>query len=234
MVWSREERSLAAGLVVLALVGAGWRLAGRLAAGGTPPASPAGAAAAGETPAEAAPGAEIAGADAPAAPGAGEPPGAAAAEAPPLIVHVAGAVARPGVYRLPAGARVFEALDAAGGPGDDAAVDAINLAAEVVDGTRLYIPTRAELADLEGSAAAPWTPAPGAGPAAPAGPGNSAPVAVNRATAAELQRLPGIGPVLADRIIAYRREHGPFTTVDDLLGVSGIGPKVLEQIRPYV
>lgn len=211
MVWSREERSLAAGLVVLALAGAGWLLAGRLAGAGPAPELPVTEAVAGED--EAAPSPE---------------------PAPPLLVHVAGAVRDPGVYELPAGARVIDALTAAGGPTEGAAVDAVNLAAAVSDGARLYIPTLEEIEAAGPLADVPW-PAGAAGvPGWPAGDAGSRLVAVNRAGPEELQRLPGIGPVLAERIVAYRRRNGPFQAVEDLLGVSGIGPKVLEQLRPYV
>ena len=232
MVWSREERSFAIGLAVLALAGAGWLLAGHLAGGG----------AAADLPAEAgmpaAAGEEL---GAPAAGEAGEPgaaPAAAPAAEPPLVVHVAGAVRKPGVYRLPAGARVVDALAAAGGPADDAAVDAINLAAPIPDGSRLYVPSTAEVAAQGQPGDASWQALQaGTGGSSPAAEGSEAvagPVRVNQAGPDELQRLPGIGPVLAERIVAYRQRNGPFTSVEDLLGVSGIGPKLLERIRPYV
>src|SRR5690606_14209693 len=137
MVWSREERSLAAGLVVLALAGAGWLLAGRVAATGAAEGpGTAGAAAGGMEAAD------------PAAPGAAPPAGEGGSAAgpdegpeddPPVLVHVAGSVREAGVYRLPAGSRVIDAVSAAGGPTEAAAADALNLAAPLVDGSRLYV-----------------------------------------------------------------------------------------------
>ena len=139
-----------------------------------------------------------------------------------ITVHVAGAVAQPGVYQLEAGARVIDALRAAGGPTPEAAPDALNLAAVVHDAMRIEVPTRQEVEA-------------GLVTAAPAhGPGQGAPLDVNAATAAQLEALPGIGPVLAQRIVADRQENGPFRSLDDLLRVPGIGPKLLETIRPYL
>ena len=147
--------------------------------------------------------------------------------APPsrLVVHVAGAVARPGVYELAPGARVHAALDAAGGSLAEAATDALNLAAPLADGERVYVPVVGE--------SVPPPPAPpadaAASPSVPAGP-----VDLNRATAAELDLLPGIGPATAQAIVDHREANGPFASVDDLEAVRGIGPAKLEAIRPLV
>ena len=123
-------------------------------------------------------------------------------------VHVAGAVHAPAVYELVAGARVMDAIDAAGGATDQADLDAINLARRLVDGEQVRVP-------LVGQAAT----------------GGSAPadgrININTADAAALDTLPGVGPVLAARIVTYRDEHGPFTSVDGLDAVSGVGPSVL-------
>lgn len=139
-----------------------------------------------------------------------------------FLVHVAGAVRAPGVYPLAAGARVYEAIDAAGGPQEDAVLDALNLAEPVHDAMRIYVPAEDEV-----------TGGSGLGISA-AGSAGSPLIDVNRASVDQLQALPGVGPVLAARIVAYRESHGPFRSVEDLLGVSGIGPKSLEQLRPHV
>ncbi len=140
-----------------------------------------------------------------------------------VVVHVAGAVAQPGVYRLVGDARVADALDAAGGPSADADLDALNLAARLADAERVYVPRRGE------------TPPPVAGGSAGGG-GAAAPsvVDLNTATAAQLEDLPGVGPATAEAIVAYRNEKGRFRTVDELLEVRGIGPSKLAAIRPKV
>jgi competence protein ComEA len=141
-----------------------------------------------------------------------------------LVVHVAGWVRRPGVYELPDGDRVVDAIEAAGGPRKGADLGALNLAALLVDAQQVLVPRAAE------GASAPVGASPG-----DAGTG-SVPllVNVNVAEAEELETLPGIGEVLAAAIIAYREEHGPFTSVDQLLDVSGIGEVTLEEIRDLV
>ena len=149
------------------------------------------------------------------------PAGAAASpvtSAPPATAHAAGAIARPGVYRLPPGARVTDLLDAAGGPAADADLDQLNLAAPVGDGERIYVPHKGEVA-----------PPVAGGVAAPAGP-----VDVNRASADELDALPGVGPATAQAIIDYRTKNGPFRRVDDLLEVPGIGDAKLATLRDKV
>jgi len=144
-----------------------------------------------------------------------DPPEAVSAEA---YVHVSGAVREPGLYVVGADARVIDAISAAGGLADDADESAINLARAVTDGEQLVVPTEGEA------------------PPAPTARGGSAPglISINTADAAALEELPGIGPALAGRIIDWRDTEGPFGTVDDLLAVSGIGPKVLESLRDLV
>jgi competence protein ComEA len=144
------------------------------------------------------------------------------------VVHVAGAVRRPGVYRLPAGARVQEAVRRAGGARPGADVNAINLAAKIVDGQQVVVPKRAGT----GGAAAPAgaSPARAAAGAAPAGP----PISLNSATAEQLDTLDGVGPATAQKIIAWRTQHGGFRSVADLGQVPGIGPKKLAAIKDRV
>jgi competence protein ComEA len=140
-----------------------------------------------------------------------------------VVVHVAGAVATPGVRRLEAGARVIDGVEAAGGALPDADLARVNLAAPLVDGQQVYVPRRGEV---------PPVPLPGAGTDPAGSPGG--PVDVNSATAEQLDELPGIGPATAEAIIAHRDEHGPFASVDDLLDVRGIGEAKLEQLRDLV
>ena len=154
-----------------------------------------------------------------------------------LWVHVAGAVRRPGVYRLPARARVTAAVDAAGGPARRADLTRVNLAAPVTDGQQVVVPRR------ERVAARPAVPSPqasGGASRAPAGVSGSAgasppaPISLSTATQAELESLDGIGPALAGRILAYRDAHGGFRSVEELSQVDGIGPKRLQAIRDAV
>lgn len=150
---------------------------------------------------------------------AAEPAGGAAAEpGGTAFVHVAGAVARPGLIELPEGARVADALDHAGGPAPQADLGAINLAARIADGEQIYVPAQGE-----------DPPPPPAGGAAGGGKVN-----INTATDTELQQLSGIGPVMAERIITYRRDHGPFTTVEELQSVPGIGPALMARLREAI
>jgi competence protein ComEA len=138
-----------------------------------------------------------------------------------LVVDVVGAVLRPGLYRLPTGARVADAVSRAGGLTPRAAEDQVNLAAPVADGEQIVVPARGASA--------------GAAPGGATGGGAaSGPVHLNTATVEQLDALPGIGPVTAQKIVDYRAEHGAFTSVDELDGVSGIGPARLEQLRKLV
>jgi competence protein ComEA len=152
--------------------------------------------------------------------------------APRVWVQVAGAVNVPGVYHLLASSRVFEAVAAAGGFTDDADEQAVALAAQLSDGCRVYVPRVGETAP--GVAVGP-TGSSGGVTGGSAGSGTAGgPVSLNNATLQELDSLPGIGPSLAQQIIAYRQAQGPFTSVDQLTDVPGIGPAKLELIRPLV
>lgn len=144
-----------------------------------------------------------------------------------VVVHVTGAVTRSGVVTLPAGARVIDAIDAAGGARRDADVDQLDLAARLVDGSRVYVPKRGETVT---TVATPIGGAGGSdGSSAPAGP-----VDLNTATKAQLEELPGIGPTLAEAILATRDRIGGFKKVDDLRQVHGIGDRRLADLRPLV
>jgi competence protein ComEA len=167
-------------------------------------------------------------------PGGGTPVGAPASTttiAGPLIVHVAGAVAHPGLVTLPAGARAADAIEQAGGATGAADLERVNLAAPVADGMRVYVPA---IGQFEVPAAV--GPSPGAtgvdGASDPTV--ASAPVDLNTATAVDLETLPGVGPATAAAILAHRDAHGPFASVDALDEVRGIGPAKLEQLRDLV
>jgi competence protein ComEA len=135
-----------------------------------------------------------------------------------LVVHVAGAVHEPGLYRLPEGSRVADAVARAGGAAASADTSAVNLAAPLQDGMQVVVPARVATAEGAGGAGAP-----------PAGR-----VSLNSATAEELDALPGVGPVTAQKIVDYRASHGGFRSVDDLDAIPGIGPARVEQLRELV
>jgi competence protein ComEA len=148
-----------------------------------------------------------------------------------IIVHVAGEVVAPGVYVLHGAPRVHDAIEVAGGPSGAADLDALNLAATLVDGQRLYVPA---IGDVEpGVVVLPDPPATDGGGDA-ASPSAERPVDLNRATAAELDTLPGIGPSTAQAIVDDRDRNGPFARVDDLERVPGIGPAKLDAVRDLV
>lgn len=132
-----------------------------------------------------------------------------------LVVDVAGAVRRPGVYRLPAGARVVDAVERAGGPAGGALLEGINRAARLVDGQQVVVPSRTATA----AAAA-------VGESAQAGP-----IGLGSATVEQLDTIDGIGPVTARKIVEYRDQHGGLASVDQLDEVSGIGPATMESLR---
>lgn len=146
-------------------------------------------------------------------------------EEPPseILIHVAGAVFRPGLYRLPDGSRIDDAIAEAGGAKPKAALELVNLAAPVADGQQVVVPVRAP-----GDAAGIVAPGTAETPA-PAGK-----VHLNSATLEQLDELPGVGPVTAQQILDYRSAHGAFQSIDELDAVPGIGPARLAQLRPLV
>ena len=150
--------------------------------------------------------------------------GASQAAPAPLRVHVGGAVAAPGVYDLAEGARVLDAVEAAGGFAEGAARDALNLARAVSDGEQVVVPSEADIAAQEAASAGVGGVSAGAGASAPTG-GASGKVNINTASAAQLDTLPGVGASTAEKIVADREANGPFKTVEDLKRVSGIGDK---------
>jgi len=147
-----------------------------------------------------------------------------------LVVHVVGAVRRPGLYRLREGARVADAVARAGGATGVAELAALNLAAPLVDGVQVLVPSRSASPAGVGSAESDSAPGAAVGPAAAVG----AKPSLSSATAEQLDELPGVGPVTAQKILDYRAEHGPFRSVDDLDAVPGIGPVRIEQLRDLV
>lgn len=150
-----------------------------------------------------------------------------------VVVHVLGAVRRPGIVEVRLGDRVIDAIAAAGGVSDTADVARVNLARVLVDGEQLYVPAMGEqLPAAAGSAAG--GPAGGSGASAGAGGASGGLVNLNTADAAALETLPGVGPALATRILSWREENGPFRAVDELLAVSGIGEKTLAGFRDLV
>jgi len=140
--------------------------------------------------------------------------------APALVIDVTGEVVSPGVYELPAGSRVIDAIKAAGGARPKAALSDLNLARVIKDGEQIYV----DLIYTTGARVRA-----GAKTSAPRGPIN-----INRATASDLDSLDGIGPVIAKRIIAFRTTNGPFTAIEDLLKVSGIGDAKFAQFKEKI
>lgn len=156
-------------------------------------------------------------------------PGVAPSEE--MVVQAAGAVGRPGVYRLPEGSRVDDLVREAAGLTPEADPDRVNLAAPLHDGERIWIPRVGEEDAPEVVAGS------GGGPAPPGGDGSAAaagPVNLNTATASDLEALPGIGPATASAILAHRDQIGSFGSVDELIDVRGIGDAKMEQLRPLV
>lgn len=133
---------------------------------------------------------------------------------PLLVIHVTGAVSNPGVIEIAEGARVYEAVEKAGGFTPEAQSESVNLARFLVDGEHLVVPA---LGDNQSAVAA-----------------GSGRVSLSLASSSELETLPGVGPAIASRIVAWREAHGPFRHVDDVLAVSGIGPATLEGFRDQV
>ncbi|MFE4542888.1 helix-hairpin-helix domain-containing protein [Arthrobacter sp. NPDC056727] len=166
-----------------------------------------------------------------------------------VVVHVAGAVKKAGVVRLPRGSRVHQAIAAVGGGSRDADLDRLNLASLLEDGQKIYVPRRGEAAPADTSGGPPADrpgsggtsggtsggggPAGGGSPGA-AGGGAGAKVNLNTATAEQLAELPKVGPVLAQRIVDWRMQQGPFKSPEELDAVDGVGPKMLETLLPLV
>jgi competence protein ComEA len=142
-----------------------------------------------------------------------------------LVVDVAGAVRRPGLYRLRSGSRIDDAIAAAGGSTAKAQLDSVNLASPVADGEQVVVPGRGA-AGASAMSAAAGAPAAGSSP--------SAPLDLNSATLEQLEALPGIGPVTAQKILDYRQAHGAFHSVAELEGVPGIGPAHMAQLKGLV
>jgi competence protein ComEA len=140
-----------------------------------------------------------------------------------VVVDVVGAVRRPGLYRLAQGARIADAVSRAGGATPKADLALINLAAPLADGEQVVVPKRGA-----GGLAAP------AGAGSSAGAPSGGPVHLSTATLEQLDSLPGIGPVTAQKILDYRQEHGAFTSVDELDAVPGIGPARLDELKDLV
>jgi len=149
-----------------------------------------------------------------------------------FYVHVIGAVHRAGVVEIPAGSRVGDVVEAAGGLSASADPARLNLARSVVDGERIWVPVEGEEPPEE-VAASVATEAGGVTEQAATG-DTQPPVDLNTAESAALQTLPGVGPVTAEAILAWRAEHGSFSTVEELVEVSGVGPRTLERLRPLV
>ena len=162
--------------------------------------------------------------------GRGGPAGATPATG--LYVHVAGAVGRPGLYRVPEGSRVAAAVDAAGGPSGRAELAGVNLAAPLQDGQQVVVPLRTRGGGGGAAAGAAGAAAPGS-----AAPGSAVPgakLSLSTATVEQLDALDGIGPTLAQRIVEYRDAHGGFRSIDELREVEGIGEKRFESLREAV
>lgn len=138
-------------------------------------------------------------------------------EAGDVVVHVAGEVKRPGVYRLPGGSRVTDAVERAGGTTGDAAENAINLAARIADGQQVVVPASA--------------PDGGGGSLAAPGAAENGPISLGTATAEALDTIEGIGPTTAQDILDYRTEHGGVGSIDELDEISGIGPATMKALR---
>ena len=137
-----------------------------------------------------------------------------------LVVHLSGEVIMPGVYRLPVGARIEDALKAAGGATESGDIHRLNLAARLADGQQIMVPKRANPL-LVSAPADIASPTPGR-------------INLNLASVAELDRLPGVGPVTAQRIVAFREQHGPFTSIDQLRQANLVNAATFEKIKELV
>ncbi|MFB3896330.1 MAG: helix-hairpin-helix domain-containing protein [bacterium] len=163
----------------------------------------------------------------------------------PIIVHIAGAVNKPGVYHLPAGSRIYDAITTAGDTTFQADVSDLNLAMVIEDGDKIEIPIMQSNPDPKPEPISKEVHQQSFSPPEPMSKTKSIPnsrlsaqssgkININTATVSELDILPGIGPKLAERIILYRQQHGPFKRIDDIVLVSGIGPKRFEQMKNQI
>jgi competence protein ComEA len=150
------------------------------------------------------------------------------------VLHMAGAVVAPGIVELPSGSRVHEAIAAAGGSTAEADLDRLNLASVVADGQKIYVPRHGEPLPADSSTDSSAGSSGGGAGAGGGGAPNGERTNLNTAGVEELAALPKVGPVLAQRIVDWRKEHGPFTTVEELDAVDGVGPKMLETLLPLV
>ncbi|GAB1475332.1 competence protein ComEA [Bacillota bacterium] len=155
-----------------------------------------------------------------------------------LVIDVAGEVSRPAVYIFPDGARVYEAIDAAGGLTVSADTRNINLAAPLSDGTKLYIPCKTEVEDeIKRTGNSPSSVISGNNAYSVVRDGSGSRnglININTADSTELQKLTGVGPVTAEKIITYRSEYGKFSQIEDLMNVSGIGEKTFGKLKNSV
>ncbi|MEW2181122.1 ComEA family DNA-binding protein [Streptomyces sp. NPDC005406] len=158
-------------------------------------------------------------------PSPGAPPSAGAGGH--VVVDVSGKVRRPGIHRLPSGARVADALAAAGGARPGVGLDSLNRARVLIDGEQIIVGAPPGPAAAGGAGAT-------AGPTAATGPATAGPVSLNTATVEQLDTLPGVGPVLAQHIIDYRTQHAGFRSIDELREVNGIGDRRFADLRPLV
>lgn len=160
------------------------------------------------------------------------PPPAATLTPEPIRVHVVGDVLKPGVHRLTTGARVADAIEAAGGLTPEARPGELNLAQELVDGQQVVIGGPRRTSEVRGGGESHDD----AGAAAAGSPGGASAgkLNLNTATAAQLDTLPGVGPVTAEKVVAWRTQHGKFTRIEELQEVPGIGPKTFAELAPHV
>jgi competence protein ComEA len=195
----------------------------------------------GSTPAVVPKSVESAGAPLSATPAEAAQPTEAPAASTTVTVDVAGAVKAPTVYVLPANSRVIDAIKAGGGATADADLDAVNLAEKVTDGEKVYVPRKGETGaagDVQagntiGTGLTASAPAAGAGSDKLIDPSDGQ-INLNTASVADLQRLPGVGPSMAARIIAFRQQNGGFKSIQDLMNVTGIGQKRMARLAPFV
>jgi competence protein ComEA len=136
-----------------------------------------------------------------------------------IVVHLSGEVIAPGIYRLPVGARIDDALKAAGGPTGEGDIHRLNLAARLADGQQIVVPKRVD--PMLAAARSMPSPAPGR-------------INLNLASVAELDRLPGVGPVTAQRIVAYREQHGPFSSVEQLREAKLVSAATFEKLKDLI